>query len=133
MWKAPPADPALLDPAEAWKPWRGEPFTLRWAAHLFRRAGFGAPAYEPGWDSWAALRDAVKQGLDRTLDRLLSGGPGEAEFERLMEDIAPKLNVAARPFEAPGAALRELQGWWLYRMVYTPHPLRERLTLFWHN
>src|SRR5207302_5124078 len=25
------------------------------------------------------------------------------------------------------------RAWWLYRMLYTPHPLREKLTLFWHN
>src|SRR5262249_16709233 len=28
---------------------------------------------------------------------------------------------------------RGLQGWWLYRMILTPPPLRERMTLFWHN
>ena len=34
---------------------------------------------------------------------------------------------------ATSAALTRLQGIWLYRMIFTPHPLRERMTLFWHN
>src|SRR5262249_39050884 len=28
---------------------------------------------------------------------------------------------------------QQATAWWLYRMLYTPHPLREKLTLFWHN
>jgi uncharacterized protein (DUF1800 family) len=27
----------------------------------------------------------------------------------------------------------DLEGWWLHRMALGPHPLRERMTLFWHN
>ncbi len=34
---------------------------------------------------------------------------------------------------ATSAALTDLQAIWLYRMIFTPHPLRERMTLFWHN
>ena len=34
---------------------------------------------------------------------------------------------------SPESELRQLQAIWLYRMIFTPHPLRERLTLFWHN
>ena len=34
---------------------------------------------------------------------------------------------------AASGNLARLQGAWLYRMVFTPHPLRERMTLFWHN
>src|SRR5260370_36543666 len=26
-----------------------------------------------------------------------------------------------------------MRAWWLHRMLYSPHPLREKLTLFWHN
>src|SRR5262249_19045055 len=28
---------------------------------------------------------------------------------------------------------QQARAWWLYRMLYSPHPLREKLTLFWHN
>ena len=27
----------------------------------------------------------------------------------------------------------QLRAWWLHRMLYSPHPLQEKLTLFWHN
>ncbi len=27
----------------------------------------------------------------------------------------------------------KLRGWWLYCMLWSDHPLREKLTLFWHN
>src|SRR5262249_15486851 len=28
---------------------------------------------------------------------------------------------------------QQLQAWWLHRMLYSPHPLKEKVTLFWHN
>src|SRR5262249_24407909 len=27
----------------------------------------------------------------------------------------------------------DLRGWWLYAMFWSPHLLREKMTLFWHN
>ena len=27
----------------------------------------------------------------------------------------------------------QARAWWLYRMLYSPHPLKEKLTIFWHN
>jgi uncharacterized protein (DUF1800 family) len=27
----------------------------------------------------------------------------------------------------------QARAWWLYRMLYSRHPLREKMTLFWHN
>ncbi len=33
---------------------------------------------------------------------------------------------------APGNE-QQLRAWWLFRILQTPHPLEERLTLFWHN
>ena len=26
-----------------------------------------------------------------------------------------------------------VRGWWLYRMLQGGHPLREKMTLFWHD
>jgi hypothetical protein len=128
---APSATPlAKLTPDEAWKPWQGEPFTLKWAVHLFRRAAFGAPAYDPKRSAWDRLQQAVQQGLDATLDQLLAGGPGQPEFDQLLDQLAPQMTQVPRFTEG---TVSELQGWWLYRMLYTPHPLRERMALFWHN
>ena len=64
----PPLD--QIDPAEAWQPWQptaDDPWGRKWAAHLYRRAGFGP--------SRAELLEAERLGLQGTLDLLLKGGP----------------------------------------------------------
>jgi hypothetical protein len=119
-------EPALapldhVDPAQAWQPWQPDaehPFDLKWAGHLYRRAAFGA--------SLADLKAAVARGLPATLDQLLKGDPDKAAgFEYLLardgEKIARENNAGS------------LRAWWLYAMHRTPHPLREKMTLFWHN
>ncbi len=124
MSKAPLAPLTELDPAEAWKPWRpdaGDPWGPKWAGHLLRRAAF-AP-------SWPELQAAVRAGPEAALDRLLAGQPGYEAFDELMDALAPESPV----FQPGGDPTAGLQGWWLYRMVLTRHPLRERMTLFWHG
>ena len=78
------------------------------AAHLHRRAGFGASAEQ--------IEQDVKRGFEKTLASLLKpdkplGKPGKKTFNDL-----PRL-----------------QAWWLARLVKGKHPLHDRLTLFWHN
>jgi uncharacterized protein (DUF1800 family) len=109
-----------LDPEQAWQPWQPDaknPWNLKWAGHLYRRAAFGANLPE--------MRAAVKDGLPATLDRLLRGAPGADERDAFLavagKQIAKKDNIA------------ELRGWWLYSMFHTQHPVREKMTLFWHN
>ncbi|MCS6851265.1 MAG: DUF1800 domain-containing protein [Gemmataceae bacterium] len=109
-----------IDPRWAWQPYRPtqqEPWDLRKVGHLYRRAAFGA--------SWPELHDALRDGPDKTIDALLRGGPGQEEFDRLMAPLAHSLADANN-----GSQLR---AWWLYRMLYSPHPLLEKMTLFWHN
>jgi hypothetical protein len=126
-----------LDPREAWKPWQPDardPWSLKWAAHLFRRAGFGVPAYEPKVSGWEGLKRAVGEGLEKTLARLEPGGPGVEAFDALLNDLAPRLGRGGgRPVFERDNRETEIRGWWLYAMVFSPHPLRERMTLFWHN
>src|SRR5262249_12465989 len=113
-----------LDPAEAWKPWTpqaDDPWSLKWAGHLYRRAAFGA--------TWAELQTAVHAGPEATLRKLLTPGPGQAEFDELMDALGPEAGQN-QPF---GPGNDTLQGWWLYRMIATRHPLQERMALFWHN
>src|SRR5437762_2482032 len=67
---------AAIDPAEAWKPWKPDdvnPWDLKWAGHVYRRLAFSP--------SWAELQQALRDGHEATLERLLSGGPGQDEFE----------------------------------------------------
>jgi uncharacterized protein (DUF1800 family) len=118
---------AELDPVEAWKPWQPDaarPWDRKWAGHLYRRAAFGA--------SWDDLDAAVRDGPEATLQRLFAGGPGHEDFDELMDALAPYYVNDNQP-NNEGQGHRRLQDWWLYRMILTPHPLRERLTLFWHN
>lgn len=109
-----------LDPRTAWEPYRpgpDAPWNLERVGHVYRRAAFGVTSSELD----AALRD----GPGKTLDRLLSGGPGLEEFEKSTGELARHI--------AKGNNGRQLSAWWLYRMLYTPHPLQEKMTLFWHN
>jgi uncharacterized protein (DUF1800 family) len=116
----------LCDPARAWAPFEpapGAPWDLARVAHLHRRAGFAAP--------WPTLQRDLRDGPESSVERLLKGEvttpdgrPAEA-FESFAGAMTRQL--------APSASLTRLQALWLYRMVFTPHPLRERMTLFWHN
>jgi uncharacterized protein (DUF1800 family) len=119
MAALPPLD--KLDPVDAWKPWEpsaADPWNRKWAAHLYRRAAFGA--------SGAELAQAQKQGFGATLALLLNGQPGAS-------DLVSTLNDTGRIAATRDAEGGQLRGWWVYCMLQGGHPLREKLTLFWHN
>ncbi len=114
----PPLD--RIDPAQAWKPWKPDardPWGRKWAAHLYRRAAFGA--------SRAELIEAERKGPDATLDLLMRGGPDA-------DEVLPVLLTAGQ-HAARDSSGYQLRGWWLYCMLQGNHPLREKMTLFWHN
>jgi uncharacterized protein (DUF1800 family) len=120
--KKPPVD----DPVWAWKtfePTADRPWDFSCVAHMHRRAGFLAP--------WAILQRDVREGMAASVDRLIKGestigdGSPAPEFESTLDAMTREL--------APSADLARIQAVWLYRMIFTPHPLRERMTLFWHN
>jgi uncharacterized protein (DUF1800 family) len=90
---------------------------LRLASHLYRRAGFGA--------TWAELTRALAEGPRTTLERLIAPPDDLAAF-----------NAGYDAEEAAGGesdATESLRAWWLHRMLRTPYPLLEKLTLFWHS
>jgi hypothetical protein len=110
-----------IDPGQAWQRWRpssADPWGRKWAAHLYRRAAFGP--------SRADLVEAQRLGPAGTLDLLLRGRPQAGELRQTMDDIGRV--AAARDDEG-----EQLRGWWLYCMFQAGHPLREKMTLFWHN
>jgi hypothetical protein len=112
-----PAELNKLDPTEAWKPWTptaDEPWDRKRAAHLFRRGAFGA--------SPADLEKALTAGFPKTLDSLLKGEPDAVDLTEL-------LRVTGDFFDEPA----NIRTWWLYGMINGGHPLREKMTLFWHN
>jgi uncharacterized protein (DUF1800 family) len=111
---------AEIDPRWAWEPYKPSaqsPWNIRKVGHLYRRAGFGA--------TWADLEAGVKAGPEKTINQLLQGGPEQEKFDRLTEPLAKSAAQSNNDQQA--------RAWWLYRMLYTPHPLQEKLTLFWHN
>jgi uncharacterized protein (DUF1800 family) len=115
----PPLD--QVDPALAWQPWvptPADPWGRRWAAHLYRRAAFGASGDD--------LLEAERLGPQGTLDLLLRGRPQA-------EEVLPTLLDAGRVAAGHDDNGELLAGWWLYCMLHGGHPLREKMTLFWHN
>jgi hypothetical protein len=108
-----------VDPKDAWQPWqptRAEPWGRKWAAHLYRRAGFGA--------SRAELVESVRLGPEGALNQLLNG-PAADELSLTLADVG---RIAADHDDGG----QKLRGWWLYCMLHG-NPLLEKLTLFWHN
>jgi Protein of unknown function (DUF1800) len=115
------AEPDQVDPVLAWQPWQpttDDPWGRKWAAHLYRRAGFG-PSRED-------LIEAERLGFEGTLDRLLRGRPDVEEVEETLMEVG---RIAAERDDS-GDLLR---CGWLYRMLQGGHPLREKMTLFWHD
>lgn len=113
-------DTRKIDPKWAWaayKPTPQAPWDKRLVGHLYRRAAFGSTLTEQ--------EQALKDGPVRTLDRLWAGSAGMADFDKRM---APLAETIARTNNAT-----LLRSWWLTRMLYSPRPLEEKLTLFWHN
>ena len=116
----------MNDPAKAWarfEPGPDRPWDLPGVAHLHRRAGFAAP--------WAILdRDRI-DGVAAAVDRLIEGEPTSgdgqtaAEFAAFLDAMGDRLGASAAP--------ERLRGIWLYRMIHSPRPLLERMTLFWHD
>jgi uncharacterized protein (DUF1800 family) len=112
--------PKAIDPRWAWQRYRPspeQPWNLERVGHLYRRAAFGA--------TFAELEAGVKAGPDAVLEQLFKGGPGLADFDAQMEPLARSIVKANSG--------QQLRSWWLARMLYSPHPLQEKLTLFWHN
>ncbi|SIO28302.1 Uncharacterized conserved protein, DUF1800 family [Singulisphaera sp. GP187] len=108
----------------AWTPYvpdADQPWDLTRVAHLHRRAGFAA--------SWDVLQRDMKEGPETSINRVLAGqarnGDSPEDFEatsRLLADAAAASNDPAR-----------LKAWWVFRMIFGPDPLGERLTLLWHD
>ncbi|MBL4591861.1 MAG: DUF1800 domain-containing protein [Phycisphaerales bacterium] len=122
------------------------------AKHLLLRAGFGG--------SKEQITTLVEWGPEKAVDHLINfdeipaDPDGRDEFdhdimrpltrdERTQRRLARqrrdeetidqfrKLRQSAQ--RADRKQMREIQKWWLTRMIQTPRPLEEKLTLFWHG
>jgi uncharacterized protein (DUF1800 family) len=84
-------------------------------AHLLRRTSFGYTTTE--------LEAAVGDGYRRSVDKLIETPPGDA----------PPLPGADDSSQMKPLRLVDLQGWAVDRMISSPTPFVERMTLFWHG
>lgn len=83
-------------------------------AHLLRRAGFGP--------SPADYADYLNAGVHGSIDRLLN-------YSSIPDDLDSRLAALNLDFSKQADVVR----WWLLRMIYSKHPLEEKMTLFWHG
>jgi uncharacterized protein (DUF1800 family) len=107
----------INDPGWAWaeyEPDAKQPWNLALAGHLYRRAAFGA--------NWEQIQQALSEGPQRAIDKLLRPQSDTAQFNRTYDE-----------YEAATGSVDQLRAWWLRRMIQTPHPLLEKMTLFWHS
>ncbi|HLJ94075.1 MAG TPA: DUF1800 domain-containing protein [Gemmataceae bacterium] len=97
------------------------PWDVRRVVHLHRRATFAA--------TWREVRRDLEEGPQASIDRLLAAKGGmHGEPDRFAQ-TADALADSAMGSGDPG----RLKAWWVYRMLNSPDPLTERLTLLWHN
>ena len=111
---------AIIDPVWAWAPYKPSdknPWNLARVGHVYRRACFGA--------TWNELHAGLQLGPDKLITRLFESNEDLATFEK--ETL--RWGETIRRANDGGQATQ----WWLYRMLYTPQPLKEKLALFWHN
>jgi uncharacterized protein (DUF1800 family) len=109
-----------IDPVWAWRPFaptKEQQWNRTLAAHLFRRAAFGATP--------AQLDHAVKQSPASVVQQIMRGSQNASDFRRQSDELAGTLLATGEP--------RQLAAWWVYVLVRTPHPMLERMTLFWHG
>lgn len=135
-----------------WEPVSAEEFGFDAARHLLWRAGFGGTP--------AQISAVAGMGPERAVDYLLETPDVQdatptadlfdrnimrpyTEEERRMaaqarrardEDVLANLRAMRQQAQRRDRLqMREIQRWWLKRMIETPRPLEEKMTLFWHG
>jgi uncharacterized protein (DUF1800 family) len=107
----PPAD--AFDP---YVPTAAEPWNVRRAGHLLRRAGFGA--------SYQRLTDTLAMSPKQAIARLFDFDPAIDPLNDILDQLQGFLSFKE---------IKPVQEWCFYRMLNNQHPLQEKMTLFWHN
>jgi uncharacterized protein (DUF1800 family) len=113
--------PKSADVGHPWRPYAPcteTPWDLRRVVHLHRRAGFAA--------TWSEIQRDLKGGPGPSIDRLLSG-------TSRMQGVAAEFEQTAALLLDTATDTGRLKAWWIYRMLFGPDPLGERLALMWHN
>ena len=127
-------------------------FRYEQARHLLWRAGFGGTPEQiqtlVGWGpekSVDYLLDMDKVEYEEVkvtqFDKNIIRPPNREEQEKVRqarqkqdETILAQIRVIQQEREQNDREqMRDIQKWWLRRMIETPRPLEEKLTLFWHG
>lgn len=106
----------MSDPLASYDPGQGG-WTKKEATHLLRRCASGA--------SPAEIERALKEGMEKTVTRLVDGEPENEDFTA----TETLLHRSALKSENIGS----LKNWWLFRFLKTANPFAEKMTLLWHN
>jgi uncharacterized protein (DUF1800 family) len=155
-----PDPPERSAPTSAWRarssaslnPIRQKDWGYDQARHLLSRAGFGGTPSQ--------IATLIKWGPEKSVDHLLnfesipfdevkpttfdkdimrpynSEERGEIAAARRKGDEEAVTRLRAKRQEAERTdrqQMRDIQHWWLKRMVESPRPLEEKMTLFWHG
>jgi uncharacterized protein (DUF1800 family) len=121
------------------KPLAPESWDYAKARHLLVRAGFGGTPQE--------VEKLCAMGLHQAVDYLVefnrqpaANVPFDAVVPTAADPIEGKFRNAFVQSRIAGARasvengqIGRLRNWWLRRMVESPRPLQEKLTLFWHG
>ena len=112
------------------------------AAHLLKRAGFGSSPAE--LDAWSTL--SLEQAVDKLVNWQLipdnTPNPEWAKPDTTFEQKRQELRKMSEDERKQAIMLyrreqrqhvEEMRLWWLTRMLETPRPLQEKMTLFWHG
>ncbi len=120
------------------KPLPESSWTYATARHLLVRAGFGGTPEEVAALHAKGLHGAVKQLVDFTKQPAT-----DIAFEAYPKEQAENYEASLtgdeqRRLRNERAArdrkqIQDMRIWWLRRMIESPRPLEEKLTLFWHG
>ena len=104
-----------------YSPSPASPWNFERVKHLHRRAALGA--------TWSELQRDLADGHDKSISRLLTG---KSRIDGQRDDFDEMSTIIGDAAAGSNDANR-LKAWWLFRMLFTPDPLQEKLTLLWHN
>ncbi len=144
--------PATQARAGVLSPISRESFGYTQARHLLWRAGFGGTpdqiqllvewGPERSVEHLVELTDTPRQPVEEgRFSRSIIGSPDaetRARYRRARqtndEEALARLRLERQRRQAQDRKqIREMQWWWLTRLIETPRPLEEKMTLFWHG
>ncbi|MGA8535087.1 MAG: DUF1800 family protein, partial [Candidatus Tumulicola sp.] len=119
------------------------PLTERSAAHLLRRAGFEGSPDDVRRYAAMPVRSAVDSLVHFPSTARLPGADNAYSPVTLLSQYGPRGLRDLTPEQRKGInrevrsnevqSLRSVQLWWLNRMLTTPAPLQEKMTLYFHG